>query len=29
MFRSLVIEWPDDPVAWSTSDEYMLGSAFL
>jgi alpha-D-xyloside xylohydrolase len=29
MFRSLVIEWPDDPAVWSISDEYMLGSALL
>jgi alpha-D-xyloside xylohydrolase len=29
MFRSLVMEWPDDPTVWGISDEYMLGSAFL
>jgi len=29
MFRSLVIEWPDDPAVWSISDQYMLGSALL
>jgi alpha-D-xyloside xylohydrolase len=29
MFRSLVIEWHDDPTVWSISDEYMLGSALL
>jgi alpha-D-xyloside xylohydrolase len=29
MFRSLVIEWPDDPLAWEVSDQYMLGDSFL
>jgi alpha-D-xyloside xylohydrolase len=29
MFRSLVIEWPDDASVWGVSDEYMLGDAFL
>jgi alpha-D-xyloside xylohydrolase len=29
MFRSLVIEWPDDATAWGISDEYMLGDSFL
>jgi alpha-D-xyloside xylohydrolase len=29
MFRSLVIEWPDDATVWAVSDEYMLGDAFL
>jgi len=29
MFRSLVIEWPDDATVWGVSDEYMLGDAFL
>jgi alpha-D-xyloside xylohydrolase len=29
MFRSLVIEWPDDATVWVVSDEYMLGDAFL
>jgi alpha-D-xyloside xylohydrolase len=29
MFRSLVIEWPDDATVWGLSDEYMLGGAFL
>ncbi len=29
MFRSLVIEWPDDAAVWGVSDEYMLGDAFL
>jgi alpha-D-xyloside xylohydrolase len=29
MFRSLIIEWPDDPLAWEVSDQYMLGDSFL
>lgn len=29
MFRSLVIEWPDDATVWAVSDEYMLGDSFL
>jgi alpha-D-xyloside xylohydrolase len=29
MFRSLVIEWPDDPAVWSIPDQYMLGSVLL
>jgi alpha-D-xyloside xylohydrolase len=29
MFRSLVIEWPEDSTVWEISDEYMLGDAFL
>ena len=29
MFRSLVLEWPDDATVWGVSDEYMLGESFL
>jgi alpha-D-xyloside xylohydrolase len=29
MFRSLVIEWPDDATVWGVSDQYMLGDTFL
>ena len=29
MFRSLIIEWPDDPLAWEISDQHMLGESFL
>jgi alpha-D-xyloside xylohydrolase len=29
MFRSLVIEWPDDATVWGISDQYMLGESFL
>jgi alpha-D-xyloside xylohydrolase len=29
MLRSLVLEWTDDPAAWSISDQYMFGDAFL
>lgn len=29
MFRSLIIEWPDDPAAWEVSAQYMLGDSFL
>jgi alpha-D-xyloside xylohydrolase len=27
--QALVIEWADDPVAWTISDEYLFGEAFL
>jgi alpha-D-xyloside xylohydrolase len=29
MLRPLVLEWTEDPAAWSISDEYMFGDAFL
>jgi alpha-D-xyloside xylohydrolase len=29
MLRALVLEWSDDPAAWSISDEYMFGDSFL
>lgn len=29
MLRSLVLEWTDDPAAWSVPDQYMFGDAFL
>jgi alpha-D-xyloside xylohydrolase len=29
MLRSLVIDWPGDPAAWSITDEYLFGDAFL
>jgi len=29
MFRSLILEWPDDATVWAVSDEYMLGDSFL
>ena len=29
MFRSLILEWPDDATVWAVSDEYMLGESFL
>jgi alpha-D-xyloside xylohydrolase len=29
MLRALVLNWSDDPAAWSISDEYMFGDSFL
>lgn len=29
LMRALVLEWPDDPVAWSIEDEFLLGDALL
>lgn len=29
MLRALVLDWTDDPAAWSISDQYMFGDAFL
>ncbi len=29
MIRALVLEWPNDPAAWSICDEYLFGTAFL
>lgn len=29
MLRSLVLEWPHDPAAWSLADQYLFGDAFL
>ncbi len=29
LMRALVLEWPDDPVAWSIDDEFLFGSSLL
>ena len=29
VFRSLVLDWPDDPAVWSIPDEYLFGDDFL
>lgn len=29
MMRALVLDWPNDPAAWSIQDQYLFGSAFL
>ncbi len=29
MLRALVLDWPNDPAAWSINDEYLFGDSFL
>jgi alpha-D-xyloside xylohydrolase len=29
MFRSLALDWPDDPAVWSIADEYLFGEDWL